>query len=123
MDPHRAFLLFGLLVAIVLLMISSEVAARDLAGFPTKTENVYEKGTETNRVNNDAKFYGSGGGSGYGEGSGYGGYPGYPGSYPGYPGSYPGYPGGYPVYRGGPGYGGYPYGYGGYGGFVPYHGR
>ncbi|CAK9133402.1 unnamed protein product [Ilex paraguariensis] len=95
----KAFLFLGLSMAIVLL-ITSEVAARELAETSTTNENT----DETNGVD-DAKY--PGGGYGGNPGGGYGGYPG---------GGYGGYPGG--------GYGGYPGGgRGGYGSRSGYGGR
>ncbi|KAJ4713618.1 Glycine-rich protein [Melia azedarach] len=95
----KVFLVLGLLMAIVLL-ISSEVAARDLAETST---DLNQNAEEANGFD-DAKD------------GGYGGYPGGRGGYGGYPGGgrggYGGYPGG-----GRGGYGGYPGGgRGGYGG-------
>ncbi|KAI3470075.1 hypothetical protein Pfo_026738 [Paulownia fortunei] len=104
----KAIVFVGLLLATVLL-ISSEVAARELA----ETSNTVDTSKEAEKTNgadvNDAKY--PGGGYGGYPGGGYGGYPG--GGYGGYPGGgYGGYPG-----RGGYG-GGYP-GRGGYGGGYP----
>ncbi|XP_075504863.1 glycine-rich protein-like isoform X2 [Primulina tabacum] len=95
----KALLFLGFFLATYLL-ISSEVAARELA----ETSNT-EENDETNEVGVDQ--YGGYPGGGYGgyPGGGYGGYPG--GGYGGNRGGYGGYPG-----RGG--YGGYPRG--GYGG-------
>nr|DAD24986.1 TPA_asm: hypothetical protein HUJ06_026450 [Nelumbo nucifera] len=85
----KAVLLLGL---IVVLLISWEVAARDLS--ETTKEETTQKATEANGVD-EAKY------GGYPGRGGYGGYPGR-GGYGGYPGR---------------GYGGYPYpGRGGYGG-------
>ncbi|XP_030539739.1 cold and drought-regulated protein CORA-like [Rhodamnia argentea] len=73
----RVFILLGVLVACVLL-ISSEVSARELAGTTSKEEHG-ELSTETNDVN-DAKYggygggYPGGGGGGYHGGGGGGGY-------------------------------------------------
>ncbi|KAH9793538.1 hypothetical protein WN944_011044 [Citrus x changshan-huyou] len=93
----KVFLMLGLLVSIVLL-ISSEAAARDLAETSNDDQKNGEVAGETNGVD-DAKYNG-----------GYGGYPG------GGRGGYGGYPGG-----GRGGYGGYP-GRGGYGGGGRGHG-
>ncbi|XP_031262229.1 galectin-3-like [Pistacia vera] len=54
----RAFLLSGLLLAI-LLLISSEVAARDLAQTSTEKQNAKESSTGTNGVD-EAKYDGNG---------------------------------------------------------------
>ncbi|GAB2233762.1 hypothetical protein Droror1_Dr00002991 [Drosera rotundifolia] len=115
MNPKVMFAFLALLT--IVLAISSEAAARDLA----------EKLTEDASLG-DAKYYGYGPGyggygpgyGGYGGRGGYGGYGGR-GGYGGYPGGgYGGYPrGGYGGYPRG-GYGGYP-GHGGYGGY-PGHG-
>ncbi|KAL3506533.1 hypothetical protein ACH5RR_031915 [Cinchona calisaya] len=101
-------LLFLCISLAIILMITSEVAARELAETSTSVYN--SKPFETNGVE-EAKY--PGGGYGGFPGGGYGGYPG--GGYGGYPGGgYGGYPGGgYGGYPGG-GYGGYPGG--GYGG-------
>ncbi|CBI28785.3 unnamed protein product, partial [Vitis vinifera] len=118
----KAFVFLALLWA-VLLLISSEVAARDLAETSTEQKKT-EVAAKTNGVD-DAKYpgYGGypGGGNGGYPGGGYGGYPG--GGNGGYPGGgnggYPG--GGNGGYPGG-GNGGYPgggnggSGRGGYGG-------
>ncbi|XP_030928210.1 cold and drought-regulated protein CORA-like [Quercus lobata] len=102
----KAFLLLALMLAIVLL-ISSDVAARELAETSSNLKNA-EVSTKTNDVD-DAKY---GGHEGYGgnDGGGYGGNQG--GGYGGNPGQ-----GGY---GGNPGHGGY--GGGGHGGGHCYYG-
>ncbi|KAK2997878.1 hypothetical protein RJ639_025494 [Escallonia herrerae] len=105
----KAIIYLGLLLAIFLL-ISSEVAARDLAETATKSTINTEATKGANGVK-EAKY--PGGGYGGYPGGGYGGYPGGGGG--GYPrGGYGGYPGG--------GYGGRP-GYGGGGGYGCRYGR
>ncbi|CAI8586482.1 unnamed protein product [Vicia faba] len=95
MDSRKSILILGLLAMV--LLISSEVSARDLAETPTNAkEEVVEKSDEIN----DAKYYGGG--------------------YGGYHNGYGGYHGGYGGYHGG-GYGGY-HGGGGYNGGGGYHG-
>ncbi|XP_059449120.1 cold and drought-regulated protein CORA-like [Corylus avellana] len=102
----KAFLLLGLLLAIVLL-ISSEVGAREL----TKTSTDHKNVEATNGVD-DAKY---GGGYGGNPGGGYGGNrPGH-GGYNGGNG-HGGYNGGHGGYNGGNGHGGYNGGHGGYNG-------
>ncbi|KAJ1389034.1 Glycine rich protein [Sesbania bispinosa] len=114
MGSKKALILILGLLAMVLL-ISSEVAARDLAETSSNSKEGHEVVEKTNGVN-DAKY---GGYPGYGGGYG-GGYPGYGGGYPGrggYGGGYPGrggYGGGYP------GRGGYGGGYPGRGGYCRY---
>ncbi|XP_009610061.1 uncharacterized protein LOC107818395 isoform X1 [Nicotiana tabacum] len=111
---------FMLIVLAILLVITSEVAARELAeSTPTTTDNAKVSEKKNDDVNY-SKFLGAGF-PGVG-GGGFGGYP--VGRYGGYPGGgYGGYPGGgyggYGGYPGGRGYyGGYPRGgYGGYGGY------
>ncbi|KAJ4730142.1 Glycine rich protein [Melia azedarach] len=99
----KIFLLLGLLMAIVLL-ISSEVAARDLAETSADLNQNAEEAKETNGFD-DAKDRGYGN-PGYGGGRG---------GYGGHPGGGRGGNGGYPGGRGGNG--GYPGGgRGGYGG-------
>ncbi|CAI8586481.1 unnamed protein product [Vicia faba] len=100
MDSRKSILILGLLAMV--LLISSEVSARDLAETPTNAkEEVVEKSDEIN----DAKYYG-------------GGYGGYHNGYGGYHNGY-GNHGGYGYGHGG-GYngggGGYGHGGGGYNG-------
>ncbi|XP_061360696.1 cold and drought-regulated protein CORA-like [Gastrolobium bilobum] len=99
MSSKVTVLILGLLAMV--LLISSEVAARDLAEASSNSEKA-EVVKETNEVG-DAKYggYPGGGNPGYGGG----GNPGYGGGYPGRGGGNPGYGGGYPG-RGGHG-GGY----------------
>ncbi|CAK8538421.1 unnamed protein product [Lathyrus sativus] len=100
MDSKNVFLILGLLAMV--LLISSEVSARDLAETSTNAkEEVVEKSNEIN----DAKYYG-------------GGYGGYHNGYGGYHNGYGGYHGGYGGYHGG----GYHNGYGGYHGGGGYNG-
>ncbi|XP_027330054.1 glycine-rich cell wall structural protein-like [Abrus precatorius] len=101
MCSKLAILILGLLA--MLLVISSEVAARDLAETSKEADTV----EETKDLVGDAKYPGGGYGGGY---PGHGGGGGYPGR--------GGYGGGYPGHGGG---GGYP-GRGGYGGGYPGHG-
>ncbi|CAI8586452.1 unnamed protein product [Vicia faba] len=111
MDSKKAMLILGLMAMV--LLISSEVSARDLTETSTNTkEEVVEKSTELN----DAKLgYGHGHGGYYGGGGHHGGYYGGGGHHGGYHDSV-GLHGGY--YGGGGhhgGHGGY-YGGGGHGG-------
>ncbi|KAI5433864.1 hypothetical protein KIW84_020920 [Lathyrus oleraceus] len=99
MDSKNVFLILGLLAMV--LVISSEVSARELAETSTNAkEEVVEKSNEVN----DAKYYGGGYGHGYGHG--YGGY-----GHGGY-----GHGGGGYSHGGGYGHGGGGYGHGGGGG-------
>ncbi|XP_071939327.1 uncharacterized protein [Coffea arabica] len=112
-------ILFFCISLALVLMIISQVAARELVETSNSVDN--SKTDEANGLK-EAKYpggYGGYPGGGYGgyPGGGYGGYPG--GGYGGYPGGgYGGYPGGrYGGYPGGR-YGGYPGGgRGGYGGY------
>ncbi|GAV88640.1 GRP domain-containing protein [Cephalotus follicularis] len=105
------FKFFLLLALAIVLLISSNVVARDLAETSTVNENE-EANKETKGVN-DEKYGGWGGYGGYGGGGrGYGGYGGYGGRGGGWGGGGGGY-GGYGGYGGG-GYGGYGRGRGGY---------
>ncbi|XP_059298214.1 cold and drought-regulated protein CORA-like [Lycium ferocissimum] len=98
----KAFILLSLALAIFAI-VTSEVAARELAESSTNTVENTKKSEKKNEVT-DAKY----------PGGGYEGYPG--GGYPG--GGYGGYPGGG---RGRGGYGGYPGGGRGRGGgYCPY---
>ncbi|CAK8538408.1 unnamed protein product [Lathyrus sativus] len=109
MDSKNAILILGL-VAMVLL-ISSQVSARDLTDTSTNTKDVVvEKSHEVN----DAKY----GGRDYGPGGGYNGGGGYTGGGYNGGGGYHGGPGG--GYNGGGGYHGGPGG--GYNGGGGYHG-
>ncbi|XP_055812026.1 glycine-rich protein-like [Solanum dulcamara] len=93
----KVFMLLSLALAI-LVILTSEVAARELAESSTNTVEITKKSEKENEIN-DAKYPGGGyPGGGYGgyPGGGYGGYPGrWYGGYPGrwYGGGYPG--GGY----------------------------
>ncbi|KAF3455393.1 hypothetical protein FNV43_RR00016 [Rhamnella rubrinervis] len=91
----KAFVFLGLLLAIVVL-ISSEVSARDLAA-ETSTDKEHE---EPNELNEDGRSGYNGGRGGYpGHGGGGGGYPGHGGGGGGYPG-HGGGGGGYPGHGG-----------------------
>ncbi|KAI5433863.1 hypothetical protein KIW84_020920 [Lathyrus oleraceus] len=101
MDSKNVFLILGLLAMV--LVISSEVSARELAETSTNAkEEVVEKSNEVN----DAKYYGGGYGHGGGGGYGHGGGGGY---------GHGGGGGGY-SHGGGYGHGGGGYGHGGGGG-------
>ncbi|KAK6259833.1 hypothetical protein SCA6_014307 [Theobroma cacao] len=72
----KTFILLSLLAAVVLL-ISSEVAARDLAETTTKINNAEEALETTDVGTDDAKYGGYEGRGGYGGYGGYGGRSGY----------------------------------------------
>ncbi|KAG5567997.1 hypothetical protein H5410_064985 [Solanum commersonii] len=115
----KAFILLSLVLAIFAI-VTSDVAARELAESSTTTMENTKKSEKKNEVN-DAKYpgggYGGYPGGGY-PGGGRGGYGGYPGGGGGR-GGYGGYPGGG---GGRGGYGGYPGGGGGRGGYGGYPG-
>ncbi|XP_009788211.2 dormancy-associated protein 2-like [Nicotiana sylvestris] len=107
-DKQMELNAFILIVLAILLVITSEVAARELAESPTNSMDKAKVFDEKNDHVNDAKdlefggFGGRYGGNSGGGNSGFGGYPG--GGYGGNPfggsGGFGGYPGG--------GYGGFP---------------
>ncbi|XP_049370062.1 glycine-rich cell wall structural protein-like isoform X3 [Solanum verrucosum] len=106
----KAFILLSLVLAIFAI-VTSDVAAGELAESSTTTMENTKKSEKKNEVN-DAKYPGGGYGGYPGGGGGRGGYGGYPGGGGGR-GGYGGYPGGG---GGRGGYGGYPGGGRGRGG-------